>query len=152
MVSTRVKPDFDKSLHYRHVKAANNQCDSCHHEYDEKASKTVYVKGKESSCTYCHGPKTLDRVESYRGAAHEQCISCHEEKLAKKLESGPVDCGGCHGAAELAKLEKLTEIPRLERGQPEAVLVSGREPDPAGEPVQRMKLVPFDHKAPRDIQ
>jgi hypothetical protein len=38
---------FDKSLHYRHVKANAEKCESCHHAYDKQAKRLVYAKGQE---------------------------------------------------------------------------------------------------------
>ena len=145
VASSRVLPDFDKSLHARHASAYDNKCDSCHHSYDEKAQKKVYLKGEEASCRYCHGQTSVDNRMDYRSAAHTQCIACHEMKLEQKQQSGPADCAGCHAQAKLAQVKKLKEIPRLERSQPDAAFV--KNGSAAGEGGQRMKLVPFDHKA-----
>jgi hypothetical protein len=149
VTSSRVIPDFDKSLHFRHVKAAGDKCDSCHHEYDEAAKKTVYVEGQESSCVYCHKDQKVGETRSMKTAAHTDCISCHEEKLAQKEKAGPINCAGCHDSETLQKMEVVEDIPRLKRGQPEATFVSLGQ-DQEGKPITgqtRMKLVPFDHQA-----
>ena len=56
--SSMVEMGFDKSLHYRHLKAQDNHCERCHHEYNEKTQKLFYAKGKEGTCRYCHKKET----------------------------------------------------------------------------------------------
>lgn len=148
-VSSRKPMGFDKSLHFRHSEARQKKCEQCHHEYDEKEKKLFYAKGKEGTCRYCHQTETKDDVISMRLASHMACINCHAGNLAKKMESGPIDCAGCHDAAARAKIEKVWPVPRMERKQPDAVLLKtppaadGTEPEGGG----RMDLVPFDHQA-----
>jgi cytochrome c553 len=137
---------LDKSLHHRHVKAQENKCEFCHHQYDPAAKKLVYVKGKEDDCRYCHLDKTVDNVISMRLTAHTQCIDCHRKRLAQNQDAGPAFCGGCHDAGLQAKIQKLKDIPRLMRGQPDATIIqavkSGGE---KVEPFTRMSVVPFNH-------
>lgn len=53
---------FSPSLHYRHESAelippdpdTKTNCSTCHHQYDSAIQKTVYIKGEENSCQYCH--------------------------------------------------------------------------------------------------
>ncbi|MCK7506120.1 MAG: cytochrome c family protein [Desulfobacterales bacterium] len=97
---------MDKSLHYRHVKAQENKCEVCHHQYDPAAKKLVYVKGKEDDCRYCHLDKTVDNVISMRLASHAQCIDCHRKRLAENKDAGPATCGGCHDAGLQKKIAK----------------------------------------------
>ena len=137
---------LDKSLHYRHVKAQENKCEVCHHQYDPAAKKLVYVKGKEDDCRYCHLDKTVDNVISIRLTAHTQCIDCHRKRLAQNLDAGPAFCGGCHDAGLQAKIQKLKDIPRLMRGQPDATIIQAVKS--GGEkvaPFTRMSVVPFNH-------
>ena len=144
VVSSRVPPKFDKSLHARHTQAMENNCELCHHSYDEKAQKKIYVKGKEESCRYCHGDKQVENKMPFSSAAHTNCILCHQQKLNDKKDSGPVECAGCHAAENLKRIKVLKEVPRMQRGQPEVTFISaGKQPD--GDKPQ-MKLVPFDHK------
>jgi hypothetical protein len=71
--SRKPKPDFSwvpmifsPSLHYRHESAelippdpdAKTNCGACHHQYDSNIQKTVYIKGEENSCRYCHPSPT----------------------------------------------------------------------------------------------
>ncbi len=137
---------MDRSLHYRHVKAQENKCEVCHHEYDPVGKKLFYAKGKEGSCRYCHAEKTVENRISIRLAAHIDCVDCHRRKLAKNESAGPVTCGGCHDAEQQLKIEKVKEIPRMKRNQPDAVLVRAvrgeeSQPEAAGRP----GVVPFNH-------
>lgn len=137
---------FDASLHHRHINASDNTCDNCHHGYDAVSKQKGYVKGEEESCRTCHGEKRLDKAASYREVAHIQCISCH---LDKKGDNGikvasvtAVKCAGCHDAGELALVEKLDTIPRLDRNQPDLTFVKSFDPITT----QMMDAVIFDHK------
>jgi hypothetical protein len=137
---------LDKSLHSRHVKAQENKCEVCHHQFDPVAKKLVYVKGKEDDCRYCHLEKTVDNVISLRLTAHTQCIDCHRKRLAENKDAGPAFCGGCHDAGLQAKIQKLKDIPRLMRGQPDVTIIQAVKS--GGEkvaPFTRMNVVPFNH-------
>jgi hypothetical protein len=139
---------LDKSLHYRHVKANDKKCESCHHEYNAQTKALYYEKGKEGACLYCHKQETEENRISNRLASHQSCIACHLRLTAKNKDAGPVQCGGCHDPKQQALFEKLTDIPRMERNQPDMVLVKtglqSGNPDPI---TSRMLPVPFDHKA-----
>jgi hypothetical protein len=137
---------LDKSLHARHVKAQENKCEVCHHQFDPVAKKLVYVKGKEDDCRYCHLSQTVDNVISLRLTAHTQCIDCHRKRLAESKDAGPAFCGGCHDAGLQAKIQKLKDIPRLMRGQPDVTIIQAVKS--GGEKVEastRMSVVAFNH-------
>jgi hypothetical protein len=137
---------MDKSLHYRHLKAQENKCEVCHHQVDPATKKLVYVKGKEDDCRYCHLDKTVDNVISMRLASHEQCIDCHRKRLAQNQDAGPAFCGGCHDAGLQAKIQKLKDVPRLMRGQPDATIIQAVKSDGQKvEPFTRLSVVPFNH-------
>ena len=137
---------MDKSLHYRHVKAQENKCEVCHHQVDPLTKKLVYVKGKEDDCRYCHLDKTVDNVISMRLASHEQCIDCHRKRLAQNQDAGPAFCGGCHDAGLQKKIQKLKDVPRLMRGQPDVTIIQAVKSDGQKvEPFTRMSVVPFNH-------
>lgn len=148
--------DLDKSLHYRHVLAAEKKCELCHHQYNEQARKLVYVKGREGACLYCHKDQDEENRISNRSASHLACVGCHRQKAADNLKAGPVQCAGCHDLQQQASIEKPADIPRMERNQPDVVLVKAMptvDPvnpvaggDPAGR-VAEMSAVAFDHKA-----
>ncbi len=158
--SSRQLIGMDKNLHFRHSKAQEKKCEKCHHEYDAKEQKLIYVKEKEGTCRYCHlnegqetPPYAKDSVQisklSMRQASHLDCIDCHRRTAAKKLDAGPVKCEGCHSADAQQKFKKAEKIERMERKQPDAVMVSTGEIEPEGGklPNARMNRVPFDHKA-----
>jgi hypothetical protein len=139
---------FDKSLHYRHVKANQEQCARCHHEFNRQTRKLEYVKGKESACGYCHKETAMDDTSAFKDAAHRQCIGCHRERIAKKQEAGPIGCVGCHDADHQMGIEVLANVPRLKRNQPDSVLIKTGPPPTPGEPTPpAMNPVPFDHLA-----
>jgi len=137
---------MDKSLHYRHAKAQENKCEVCHHQADPATQKLVYVKGKEDDCRYCHLDQTVEKVISMRLASHQQCLDCHRKRLAQNQDAGPATCGGCHDAAMQKKIQRLKDVPRLMRGQPDVTIVQAVQSD--GQkvaPFSRMSVVPFNH-------
>ena len=97
---------LDKSLHYRHVKANDKKCELCHHEYNEQTKKLFYAKGQEGACVYCHKETKEENRIAYRPASHIACIGCHRNLTAKKIDAGPVQCKGCHDAAQQAAIER----------------------------------------------
>jgi hypothetical protein len=148
LVSTWQPIGFDKSLHFRHAKANDNKCETCHHEYDEKAKKLFYAKGKEGSCRYCHRQLSEENRSSMQVASHDHCISCHRQRAANKLSAGPADCLGCHDAQAQQRIEKVTEVPRMPRNQPDVVLIRAvAKNDNGAAQSDQMFQVPFDHKA-----
>ncbi|MBI5062265.1 MAG: cytochrome c3 family protein, partial [Desulfatitalea sp.] len=140
---------FDKSLHFRHATAQEKKCEHCHHEYDEKAKKLFYAKGKEGTCRYCHKAETRDNLISMRSASHVACVDCHRKNQAKNIVTGPVECAGCHDAAAQQKIERVEAVPRMEGKQPDMVLLkrAPKENPADNEILSRMNFVPFDHKA-----
>jgi hypothetical protein len=139
---------MDKSLHYRHSKALDKKCGDCHHQFDEKTQKLVYVEGQESSCRYCHKKQLEDKRIPFSEAAHEACIACHRETLAKKKEAGPIDCAGCHNAEQQLEIPTLENVPRMKRNQPDVVFVkTGAKSGLTPEGALRTKAVPFNHQA-----
>lgn len=147
-VSTRKPMGLDRSLHYRHVKANENKCERCHHEYDPAAKKLFYAKGREGACLYCHKAQSEENRISHRLASHQACINCHRDLALQKKEAGPLECSGCHDPQQQALISQASDIPRLERSQPDATLVKIVRTDAVGPPPQaRMAAVAFDHKA-----
>lgn len=141
---------LDKSLHYRHLKAAkadNKDCGLCHHAYNEQTKTLFYDKGKEGSCRYCHKEMTEENRMSMREAAHMGCIACHQETAAKKKDTGPVECTGCHDAQAQLAIAVAEDIPRMERNQPNQIFVkSGKDVKRTdGVSPLRANAVPFNH-------
>jgi hypothetical protein len=152
IVSSGQPMGMDKSLHFRHVKAHENKCEQCHHEYDEKTKTLFYAKGREGTCRYCHKEEPEDNRMSMRNASHTSCVDCHLKTKAKDLTSGPINCEGCHDLAAQEKIEVVQDLPRLERGQPDIVFVDREQPDPYTDPEFKketnenfMNQVPFSH-------
>jgi len=110
---------FDKSLHYRHLSAYNGHCAPCHHDFNAD---------KESSCFDCHGV----------AESHEICVGCH----IKDDNTGPTDCSSCHDKEKRLSIETVNNPPRLERGQPDFVLLSAHESELEA---SKLKTVPFSH-------
>lgn len=150
--------DFDRSLHYRHIKFPeirfepqryNTNCGACHHVYDEKLQKTVYKQGEEGSCRYCHKAVKTDDTRSWPNAAHTMCVNCHLEKLKQKREAGPIQCAGCHSRRGQAEIKVLKKVPRLEWKQPDAVLMAPWLDEAVKQkklPEQLTNAVAFNHK------
>ncbi|MCG8633425.1 MAG: hypothetical protein MI863_06320 [Desulfobacterales bacterium] len=166
--SSWVGIDFDRSLHYTHekaktiksgIKSEETNCNACHHSANMKARTTFYEKGQESACVYCHKPdsdkgfEVGNGIRSSREAAHDSCVACHLTMTEQKAETGPVDCAGCHAAENQKKIKTNTDIPRLDRNQPDQVLLTGWTDLGQNDEVnkkriaQSMDAVPFDHKA-----
>lgn len=147
--SSRQPMGFDNSLHFRHAEAQGKKCERCHHEYNEKTKTLFYAKEKEGTCRYCHTSETKDNLISMRSASHIACIDCHQKNQDKHLANGPVNCLGCHDSAAREKIKKITPVPRMERKQPDQVLLKADPKDikTGTENINRMNFVPFDHKA-----
>lgn len=154
LISSGLPIVFDKSLHFRHTEANKDQrtnkgdCGRCHHEYDDKAKKLFYAKDKEGSCRYCHIEETRENRISMRLASHSGCIDCHKKAADNKEKTGPIKCAGCHDAKMQQDIKKVKVVPRIDRKQPDIVLIrsSNEKPDKDDRPYG-MSPVPFDHKA-----
>lgn len=157
---------FDRSLHFRHestksipslIKTEKTNCNACHHNYNEKTKEVFYEKGREEACIYCHKKTGEDDMRPSRSAAHDSCVACHITLKEEKISTGPVDCSGCHDAANQTKINQATinqvkEIPRLQRNQPDTILLTGWNSlgtdMKKNEKIitQHMDAVAFDHK------
>lgn len=160
--SNRAEMVFDRSLHYTHETAKTikseidtepTNCNACHHSANMKAKTVYYEKGKESACIYCHTPETGEGLRSEKQAAHDSCVACHQTMMEKNMDAGPVECAGCHAAENQAKIKTHTDMPRLDRNQPDQVLMTGwdslgSDPEKNLKTMQGyMDAVPFNHKA-----
>lgn len=74
---------FPHAKHQEQIK-----CMECHHTAkDDK--QVAYSEGMEiQKCETCHfkGSGMPKKIETFKGAAHENCKSCHKEVVAKKPE------------------------------------------------------------------
>lgn len=141
-LSARVAMAFDYTLHYRHVKATKEKCETCHHVYNEATRKLEYKKGQEDACRDCHLEQDgKGKLYSLANAAHRDCLKCHMDRREKKQESGPVECRDCHGQQrkwEAEQKKKYPTVPRLKRGQPDNAWIFA---DGA-----KTQVVAFNHK------
>ena len=140
-VSLRDEMGFDYSLHYRHVVAAEEKCEKCHHVYNEKLKKLEYKKGEsEDACSDCHGEKDDGRNLSLKNASHRECVNCHLERSQSKQKTGPTRCIGCHDADVVEGYDKLPaeKIGRLKRKQPDRTWITS--------PDAKSKAVAFNHE------
>lgn len=135
---------MDKSLHYRHNVARSDKCEDCHHLYDEKAEKLIYEKGQENPCRDCHLTVTEENRVAYKTAAHWACIKCHMDtaKLGPDVAAGPRACGGCHDIESQLAIKVVENVPRLDRGQPDFVLLSAPQAELES---SKFRTVPFSH-------
>ncbi len=121
-VPQRKPAGLDLALHQRHIDAFDDRCEECHHVYDEASEQLVHGEGQESSCRDCHGEVAVGDAPSLRDSAHTSCVGCHQLKGTQ--EAGPTDCAGCHLEGEIDPLTPMTDIPRLERDQPDQVTIT----------------------------
>jgi hypothetical protein len=83
-------------------------------------------------------------------------MDCHIKRLAENKKTapakdkiaGPVKCSGCHDPKKRQMIEKVTDVPRVKREQPDFVLIQTDKPETdKRELALKMNPVPFDHKA-----
>lgn len=158
---SRADGGFDASMHARHIQSKSfaivagenadaDRCASCHHP----APTPLPAGLKADSCRSCHGKGLEKQGMPFSKMAHESCISCHLKASVMAKPSGPVNCAGCHDAGVKATHKRLPEVPRLQAGQPDAVLMlAGGKNATAGQNATQPGLakglfttVPFDHK------
>ena len=130
IISSGQPINFDKSLHSFHIEINGKNCSVCHHNGE-----------KEGSCRYCHKDGNGKKIISMKDASHLSCIGCHRER------SGPVKCSACHDIKERRKITKSEDVPRLDIGQPDDVLIGFNSPgNNKDQNFTGMNPVPFDHK------
>ena len=67
------------------------ECNECHHIYDEEGKRVEDESSEDQSCSDCHELEVSDRKPALMKAFHINCKGCHKEK-----GKGPVMCGQCH--------------------------------------------------------
>lgn len=139
-------PEFDKSLHQRHINATSEDCATCHHGYGRGTKVLMEVEGEETSCRDCHLGEDSAETRSYRYVAHRLCVSCHltpsTQNIASTYQPPAVLCGECHDQTRLDKIKKLDVVPRLKRGQPDMTFVKTFNDADQG----MVDAVVFDHE------
>ncbi len=81
--------------HDKHTEAAkkmDRDCTSCHLKTGEKGEtlSLKYMRLEDASPT------------AVMTAYHDNCIACHKDAKALKMETGPVTCNECHNAKRIA--------------------------------------------------
>ena len=84
--------------HAKHVKLAENKCETCHHpSKPEKAAKTAHQK-----CDDCHTKTAVAPMKTKLQAAFHDpmaksgtCIGCHQKGVAAG-KAAPAKCNDCH--------------------------------------------------------
>jgi hypothetical protein len=71
-------------------------------------------------------------------------VGCHRQHLLDDPTepTGPVACGGCHDAERQKAIAVIEDVPRLQRNQPDFVLLSVAEADLES---SKLNTVPFSH-------
>ena len=72
-------------------KAGIEDCNECHHVYDEQGNRLEDESSEDQECSECHGAEgdeyPMELVRRY----HLNCKGCHQDQ-----EAGPATCGECH--------------------------------------------------------
>jgi hypothetical protein len=85
----RPRTIFNHEAH--NEKAAIDECNECHHVYDEQGNLVEDESSEDEHCSDCHDLKGEGRRPGLMQAFHTNCKGCHE-----KDNKGPVMCGQCH--------------------------------------------------------
>ena len=139
-------------------KNKEDSCRACHVLPEERAAQEAAYAMKKADSAATPAPADdngeLFKRPTFDKAAHQSCVNCHLAVTAKKeadVKSGPDTCAGCHSAASLARLAEENakiapaSLPRLERGQDDAMLLLPRVAE-GTELKGMMQPVAFNHK------
>jgi len=78
--------------HDEHNESAEiEECNECHHVYDDDGKLLEDESSEDQRCSDCHELKASGRQLALMKAFHTNCKGCHQEK-----KNGPVMCGQCH--------------------------------------------------------
>lgn len=78
--------------HEEHNEAAGiEECNECHHVYDDDGQLVEDESSEDQRCSECHETESSGRQPGLMKAFHKNCKGCHQEK-----DNGPVMCGQCH--------------------------------------------------------
>jgi len=86
--------------HDEHNETAEiEECNECHHVYDDNGNLLDDESSEDQRCADCHNLETSGRKPALMKAFHKNCKGCHKEK-----KQGPIMCGQCH-VRRLASVE-----------------------------------------------
>jgi hypothetical protein len=78
--------------HDEHNETAEiEECNECHHVYDENGKLLEFESSEEQLCCECHELQQSGRKPALMQAFHTNCKGCHQ-----KNKIGPIMCGQCH--------------------------------------------------------
>lgn len=135
----------DKEMKIRYSKGEEQSCRYCHLTGVEKRNVSLIGEDGQNGMSSLTGEEIflLGKKERLSGkmesdsrknevqmrapalgqASHNACINCHLVEM--KNFAGPVDCRGCHDPEEQEKISRIEDVPRMKRGQPDRVMMSG---------------------------
>jgi len=67
------------------------ECNVCHHVYDENGRLVEDESSEDQRCSDCHELEASGRQPALMKAFHTNCKGCHEAQ-----KDGPMMCGQCH--------------------------------------------------------
>lgn len=67
------------------------ECNVCHHVYDENGRLVEDESSDDQRCSECHELEASGRQPALMKAFHTNCKGCHKAK-----KDGPMMCGQCH--------------------------------------------------------
>ena len=78
--------------HDEHNESAEiEECNECHHVYDDSGKLVEDESSEDQRCSDCHELESVGRRLALMKAFHTNCKGCHKEK-----KNGPIMCGQCH--------------------------------------------------------
>jgi len=79
-------------VHDEHNEMAEiEECNQCHHVYDDDGTLLEDESSEDQYCSDCHGLEAEGRKPALMDAFHLNCKGCHDAQ-----NKGPVMCGECH--------------------------------------------------------
>jgi hypothetical protein len=78
--------------HDEHNESAEiEECNGCHHVYDDDGNLVEDESSEDQRCSDCHELKAVGRKLALMKAFHTNCKGCHKQE-----KNGPLMCGQCH--------------------------------------------------------
>jgi hypothetical protein len=79
-------------IHDEHNELAQiEDCNQCHHVYDDNGNLQEDESSEDQSCSDCHDQEPSGKKPGLLKAFHRNCKDCH-----KQQKKGPLMCGQCH--------------------------------------------------------
>ena len=71
------------------------ECNQCHHVYDDNGNLMEDESSEDQSCSDCHDLEPSGKKPGLMKAFHRNCKDCH-----RRQKKGPLMCGQCHVRAQ----------------------------------------------------